>query len=69
MSSCTGNFLLPRQQTRLRLNEFGLLLAATHRQPFNQLFVSAFSGNQNADARTVLVRTPERRLWKRRDEC
>ncbi len=28
-----------------------------HRQLFNQLFVSAFSGNQNANARTVLVRT------------
>nr|VXZ88408.1 Uncharacterised protein [Klebsiella pneumoniae] len=38
-----------------RLNEFRLACSNVHCQLLNQLFVSAFSGNQNADTRTVLV--------------
>ena len=38
-------------------NEFWFACSDVHCQLFNQLFVSAFSRNQNTDTRTVLVRT------------
>lgn len=40
-----------------RLNELRLACSNVHCQLFNQLFVSAFSRNQNTDARTVLVQS------------